>query len=262
MVPLILLLLVAAGSLYFFLVVKKKRQPVLTAAPIDAAILKEHVLFYSNLDETKQAQFENDIQFFLAHTPVTGVDTDVEMLDKMLIASAAVIPLFYFEKWHYPNLKEVLLYSDAINMNFETKGDNIGRNILGMVGTGVYEGKMLISKHALRQGFSNKTDKRNTAIHEFVHLVDKWDGDTDGVPAALLGKEYVLPWLDLIKKKMREIAAGKSDIDPYAYTSNAEFFAVVSEYFFERPSLLEEKHPKLFKMLVDMFETPEADNAS
>ncbi len=257
MIPLILLLLVAGGSLYFFLVVKKKKDTPLTVPPVDEALLKEHVLFYRNLDDKQQSQFEKDIRYFLSHTPITGVDTTVENLDRMLIASAAVIPLFYFEKWHYSNLKEVLLYSDAINMNFETKGDNIGRNILGMVGTGVYEGKMLISKHSLRQGFSNQSDKRNTAIHEFVHLVDKWDGDTDGVPEALLGKEYVLPWLDLIQTKMKKIAKGKSDIDAYALTSNAEFFAVVSEYFFERPDLLEQKHPKLFQYLQEMFDAPE-----
>jgi MtfA peptidase len=51
-----------------------------------------------------------------------------------------------------------------------------------------------------------------------------------------------------------QIAKGKSDIDNYAFTNKAEFFAVVSEYFFERPELLEEKHPELYKMLAEMFE--------
>ena len=150
-----------------------------------------------------------------------------------------------------------MFYADAINMQFESKG-NADRNILGLVGTGPFEGSMLLSKFALRQGFNNQSDKRNTAIHEFVHLIDKSDGETDGIPDLLLDKQYVLPWLELMHKKMQQISQGKSDIDSYGLTNKAEFFAVVAEYFFERPALLEEKHPILFKMLCDMFEVTEA----
>ena len=48
---------------------------------------------------------------------------------------------------------------------------------------------------------------------------------------------------------MEEINDDKSDIREYGGTNQAEFFAVVSEYFFERPDLLETKHPELYKML-------------
>ena len=113
---------------------------------------------------------------------------------------------------------------------------------------------MFLSRASLRQGFSNVTDKHNTAIHEFVHLIDKADGDTDGIPDLLLDKKYVMPWINMIHENMQQIVKGKSDIDSYAFTNKAEFFAVVSEYFFERPELLEKKHPALYKMLAEMFE--------
>ncbi len=74
-----------------------------------------------------------------------------------------------------------------------------------MVGTGYTEGKMILSKQALHHEFRNETDKKNTAIHEFVHLIDKADGNTDGIPALLLEKQYTLPWIDLIQKKIEEI---------------------------------------------------------
>jgi len=106
-----------------------------------------------------------------------------------------------------------------------------------MVGTGYMEGKMILSRQALRQGFQNETDRRNTAIHEFVHLIDKADGTIDGVPELLLDKQYVLPWFDMVEKKIEEIQAGKSDINPYGATNRAEFFAVLGEYFFESPKL-------------------------
>ncbi len=253
MVPLLILISIGIFVYYYFFAGGNKKNLNADVQEIDAALLEENVLFYSKLSKEEKTEFQNDVRYFLSHTRITGVDTPVEKLDKLLVASAAVIPIFYFKKWKYHNLREVLLYNDAINMQFETKG-NADRNILGMVGTGAFEGSMLLSKHALRQGFSNQSDKRNTAIHEFVHLIDKSDGETDGIPELLLDKQYVLPWLDIIHKQTELKGKGKSDIDSYAFTNKAEFLAVVAEYFFERPELLEEKHPALYKMLAEMFE--------
>ncbi|RYY71754.1 MAG: peptidase [Chitinophagaceae bacterium] len=249
----VILLAIISFGFYFF-TRRNKVSPVVTDAEQSVTkLLEEHVGFYAKLEADDRVRFEENVQFFLEHTRINGVDTNVEPLDRVLIASAAVIPIFRFKKWRYHNLREVLLYSDAINHQFESKGD-AARNILGMVGEGVYNNMMFLSKQSLRQGFDNKTDKHNTAIHEFVHLIDKADGDTDGIPDLLLDKKYIMPWINMIHDNMQEIAKGRSDIDSYAFTNKAEFFAVVSEYFFERPELLEEKHPDLYKMLAEMFE--------
>ncbi|MGK0390534.1 MAG: Mlc titration factor MtfA (ptsG expression regulator), partial [Maribacter sp.] len=58
---------------------------------------------------------------------------------------------------------------------------------------GYMEGKMILSKPALHHGFDNGTDKRNTAIHEFIHLIDKMDGNIDGIPTLLIERPYMLP---------------------------------------------------------------------
>lgn len=256
MIPLTLLIAVIVFGFYFFIRLAAKKKKGNVVGSINTTLLNKHVLFYQRLNEVEKRQFEKDITCFLKNTAITGVGTTVEELDKLLIASAAVIPLFYFDRWQYHNLEEVLLYADAFNMQYESSGSNNERNIQGMVGSGAMERKMLISKHSLRQGFSNQSDKHNTAIHEFVHLIDKWDGETDGVPEALLDKQYVLPWIDLIHEEMKKIATGKSEINAYALTSKAEFFAVAAEYFFERPKLFEEKHPELYHMLNEMFDVP------
>ncbi len=255
MIPLIILFTIIVFAFYFFSNKNKSKNVAADSFVMDASMLEKNVLFYSKLEADDKKKFETDVQYFLQHTRITGVDTDVEELDKLLIASAAVIPIFYFEKWRYHNLREVLLYSNTMNMQFETNG-NADRNIMGMVGTGPLEGSLLLSKPALRQGFSNQSDKNNTAIHEFVHLIDKSDGDTDGIPELLLDKQYTIPWLNLMHEQMQQIAKNKSDINPYAYTNKAEFFAVAAEYFFERPALLQEKHPQLYEMMKEMFDKP------
>lgn len=214
-------------------------------------ILATKVPFYNALTATEKTQFERKIQEFLLNYRITGIQTTVTVEDQLLVASSAIIPVFAWEDWRYTNLFEVLIYPDTFNEKFETTGPD--RNILGMVGTGYMNGKMILSKKALHLGFNNETDKKNTAIHEFVHLIDGIDGAIDGMPNALLEKQYTIPWLDLINKKTAEIHYKKSDINPYGATNNQEFFAVTSEYFFERPQLMKQKHPELYQLMESIF---------
>lgn len=219
--------------------------------------LLQKVSFYKKLSDKRKVRFEKDIQHFLATTKISGAETTVDIYDKLLVAAGAVIPVFEFPEWTYHNLNEVILYPGLFNANFATQGKN--RFISGMVGTGVLEGKMILSKKSLHLGFDNKTDKKNVAIHEFIHLIDKADGQIDGIPELLVNKEFTYAWLELIRQKIIEIEKNRSDINPYGATSIEEFFPVVAEYFFERPKLLKKKHPKLYAELNEVFnEQPKA----
>ena len=212
------------------------------------ALLQQHVYFYQNLNQEERRRFEKKVRNFLRSVRITGVRTKVEDLDRLLIASSAVIPLFGFPTWGYNYLHEVLLYPAAFDRDFST--ENPKEVISGMVGNGRnMEGVMILSKHSLHQGFANTTDKHNVGIHEFVHILDKQDGSINGVPAVLNESEYTEPWLQLMHREMGRIRKKKSDIDAYAATKEEEFLAVASEYFFECPKLFEEKHPKLYRML-------------
>ena len=214
-------------------------------------VLTKEVSFYNSLGEEEKNRFEYKVQEFLLNCRIIGIETSIDSTDKVLVASSAVIPIFNFEDWKYFNIHEVLLYPSMFNEKFDTEGQE--SNILGMVGSGYMEGKMILSKPALKHGFKNESDKMNTAIHEFVHLIDKTDGSIDGIPSLLLEKQYTIPWIDLINKKIDEIFEGQSDINPYGGSNRAEFFSVVSEYFFERPKLLAKNHPDLYNLLEKIF---------
>jgi len=214
-------------------------------------ILEKKVAFYNSLTIEEKKGFEYRVQEFLLNHRITGIDVEIDDIDRLLVASSAIIPIFGFPNWRYSNLFEVLLYPSNFNFQFETAGP--GRFIQGMVGTGLMEGKMILSKPALRKGFENETDKHNVAIHEFVHLIDKLDGNIDGFPKALMEKQYAIPWMSLIVDKMEEVQEGVTKINKYGATSEVEFFAVMSEYFFERPKLLEKNHPELYKIMEEVF---------
>ena len=246
-----------AFVLYWLIASKnsKTRQWLEVKTPLESGkrtLLEQNVAYYNGLNDKEQLRFETRVQEFLLNHNVYGIKTELEDLDYLLVASSAIIPIFQFDNWRYTNIREVLIYPDTFNHNFETEG--AGRRILGMVGTGYMNGVMILSKKALRDGFSNTSDKRNTAIHEFVHLIDKMDGYIDGVPEILLKQSYCIPWVNLIREKIEEMRLRKGDINPYGATNEAEFFAVVSEYFFERPKLLKSKHPELYALLEKIFD--------
>lgn len=246
----ILVTIVAIAFLYSSNLNKGRNQKFEFTAE-DRKILVEHVGFYVALSDADKQRFEEELTIFLKRTRITGIDVSIDETDKLLVAASAIIPVFAFPEWRYNSITEVLIYPNSFNHNFETSGEE--RQILGMVGTGAMNGTMILSRQALHHGFQNAKDKQNTAIHEFVHLVDSADGAIDGVPESLLGKQYVLPWINLISEEIKKIKAGKSDINPYGATNRAEFFAVVSEYFFEQPELLQSKHPELYAMLERIF---------
>ncbi|KIC91208.1 zinc-dependent peptidase [Flavihumibacter sp. ZG627] len=247
------------GVLFFILVVIgfawwKSRpinpNPDLPVSDIET-ILNKEVHYFTKLSELDKSRFIKEVISFLNGTRIEGIGTEIDDTDKLLVAASAVIPIFGFPEWHYRNLTDVLIYKNHFNEDFQAEGRN--RPYMGMVGSGYMNGKMLLSKTALREGFTNRTDKNNTAIHEFVHLLDKADGSIDGIPEILLAKQYSIPWIDLVHKKMQEIIEDDSDINPYAATDKTEFFAVAAEYFFERPDLLKIHHPKLYEMLGKIF---------
>ncbi|MFD2144143.1 M90 family metallopeptidase [Mucilaginibacter antarcticus] len=215
------------------------------------SLLDSRVDYYHKLNRAEKKRFESQIAAFLAGVNIEGVGTDITDVDRVLIASSAVIPVFGLGDWEYSNLTNVILYPDTFDYNYQFEGN--GRTVQGMVGTGYMNGQMILSRPSLIKGFSPMSGKENTAIHEFVHLVDKSDGATDGVPEHLIPHEYAAPWLNLMHKEMHRINAGRSDINPYATTNEAEFLAVASEYFFEKPDQFKTKHPELYDQLSSIF---------
>lgn len=246
----VLILALAIGAFFYYN--NKGRRHVILAPAATGQLLEDNVAFYRKLLPAQKLVFEVRVKDFLEHTHVRGVDVEVDDLDRILVAAGAIILIFSFPDWKYNNISEVLLYEGTFSKDFETEGAD--RNVLGMVGDGALHREMLLSKPSLRSSFRNAADGHNTAIHEFAHLLDKADGATDGIPEYLLSKPEVLPWINQIHSEIRRIrSSGHSDIDDYGATNDAEFFAVISEYFFEKPLQLSEHHPELYSMLEQMF---------
>ncbi|MHA6248106.1 M90 family metallopeptidase [Pontibacter sp. CAU 1760] len=250
-------LVAGMGLLFYHWATRKtrKRKKVLTQEfPATwRKILQDRVGFYHTLrtDEDK-ARFEKMLQLFLAEKRITGIDVVVDDVTKILVGASAIIPIFGFRDWEYQNLGEVLVFPGSIKRYKDEKSEAVSE-VLGRVNPFQNSHYVTLSKPALERGFNDMADRKNVGIHEFAHMLDQADGEIDGVPEAYLPEELVQPWQELMYRSIKKIKKGDSDINPYGATSEAEFFAVVTEYFFEKPDQLAEKHPELYTLLTKIF---------
>lgn len=213
-------------------------------------ILQSRVAYFNALDEEQKKRFRQLVKIFLDETLITGIRTDVDETTRVLVAASAIIPVFNFERWEYLRLGEVLIYPGSFDEHYQTDQDD-GRDTLGMVGTGHLSGVMILSKPSLIAGFDIAGDKRNVGIHEFAHLVDGADEAIDGIPPGVPA-DLARAWIQWVAKELANPPAKRSHINPYAYTNEAEYFAVLVEYFFEAPDILQRKNPKIYAMLEKM----------
>ncbi len=214
-------------------------------------LLEEHIPYYSFLSAEEKYKFKQRIHIFLFNVKITGIKTYVTDLDKIRIAASAIIPVFSFPDWEYSFLEEVLLYPDDFTIKI---GENESPKMKGLVIENNYlNGKIMFSQKALEEGFQNNHDKMNVGIHEFVHFIDKADEQIDGIPKKLLQNSAVAGWIHLMHSKISEILKNESDIRTYGSTRSAEFLAVTSEYFFERPVIMKKKHPRLYAFISTIY---------
>ncbi len=213
--------------------------------------LRTHVAYFQALQQPEQERFRQLVKVFLDEVRITGIRTEVDELCRVLVAASAIIPVFGFSDWEYPRLGEVLIYPSAFGRNYRTD-KAADRETLGMVGVGHLGGVMILSRPDLVAGFANPKDKRNVGIHEFAHLVDKADGAVDGLPPGV-PPEVVGPWVEWMAGELARPPKGRSHVDRYAYTNEAEYLAVLAEYLFEAPEVLERRDPAMYGLLQKMF---------
>ena len=244
----------AAALAWHFATRRRRRRARILAEPFPAeweAVLQRDVVFFRALDDAQKQRFRRDLQVFLGETRVTGVGVDVDTTTRVLAGASAIIPVFGHPEWEWREIREILVRPGRFDMDpSEHEGDT---NVLGMVGTGVMNGMMILSKPDLLRGFRNPSDRHNVGLHEFAHLVDKTDGRIDGIPAVGLERDAIGPWIELVRRETQRIRDGDSALRDYALTNEAEFFAVATEAFFERPDVVKARHPELYEAMDRIF---------
>lgn len=212
--------------------------------------------YYGLLSEDEQAELRKLIQVFLAEKRFEGCGGQ-RITDeiRVTIAAQACILLLNREHDYYAGLHSILVYPsayvapakfmDEVGVIHEGDEDRLGEAWL--------RGSVILAWDEVRQDAYDIHDGFNVTLHEFAHQLDQQDGSFDGAP--LLGKpSHYRSWARVLMKEYQALgqAAERGQetlIDQYGATEPAEFFAVVTEAFFEMPDALNEEHPELYAEL-------------
>lgn len=125
-------------------------------------------------------------------------------------------------------------------------------------------GALVLSWDSVRGGAANPADGQNVVLHEFAHQLDFEDGEADGAPLLGVGdslaarRNRYLAWAKVLRAEYEQLQletsrGGKTVLDHYGATNPAEFFAVATEAFFEKPIQLKRRHPALFEELKSFY---------
>ncbi|MEM7415663.1 MAG: M90 family metallopeptidase [Gemmatimonadota bacterium] len=181
-----------------------------------------------------------------------GLDITEEI--RVTIAAHACLLLLHLEVGVYPGLHTIIVYPAA----FETgRNARKGRGRVATLGESWSNGVVVLSWDSVLHGAFDPKDGRNVAIHEFAHQLDQADGEADGTPIGLR-PTTVAVWADVIDRRYRLLRRAKRKgrrtvMNHYGATNRAEFFAVATEAFFEKPRQLEKKKTDLYQALVGFY---------
>lgn len=206
--------------------------------------LADHVPVYQHGTAAERRRFEATVQAFLAEQRFEDVDAGAPWTDtrRLAVAAGAATLLLGRPGWSFTTRRSFLLYPAAFDQDyFGTDAPEDGGVFDGMAHQ---QGPVIFAAGALDEAWAYD-DASNVVLHELAHLLD-YAGDTaDGVPA-LLDPASTGAWQRLVRRETQRIRVGKSLLRPYAATNGAEFFAVGTEVFFEKPVPLARRHPELF----------------
>jgi hypothetical protein len=234
----------------------RKRRERIASRPFPAewrTILRERVPFVRRLPPDLQQQLRRRIQVFVAEKSFVGCG-GLAITDEMRVTIAAQACLLLLNRpgRDFSRLGQILVYPGPFVVHRERR-DRIGLvSEHGRVHSGESwaHGQVVLSWPDVLEGAAFPDDGRNVVIHEFAHQLDQEKGHANGAPdlvdsqryprwSRVLGQEY-----ELLQKRIANQEA--TLLDPYAATDPAEFFAVSSEVFFERPREMAAGHPALY----------------
>jgi len=221
------------------------------------AFIEKNVPIFHRLPAEDQAELLGHVSVLLAEKHFEGCG-GLEMTDeiRVTIAAQAGILLLHRDTDYYPQLTSILVYpAPYVARETSSEGDGIWHeeDSVRLGHTGLRLGALLISWSDAVPGAHYLHDGDNVVLHEFAHQLDFEDHSVDGTPLLQTRSQY-LAWARALEPEYEALRSAAEDgietfLDQYGATNHAEFFAVVTEYFFERSLELRERHPAIYQQL-------------
>lgn len=219
-------------------------------------VLERNLPVYPKLPEPLRERLHGLIKQFLHEkhfSGAAGLDITDEM--RVTIAGEACLLILNRPPAVYPMLRWIVVYPGAFVVDYEDidEAGVVDPEPREMLGESWGEGKVILAWDSVLRGARNFTDGQNLVLHEFAHQLDSESGYADGAP--LLGGEHSYrSWAEVLTEAFELLqessrSGRQSLLDEYGASHPAEFFAVATETFFERPHQMAQHHQRLFETL-------------
>ncbi len=241
----------------------ERRRARLRARPFPAAwrtLLERRVPLVRRMPPALRAQLEGHIQAFVAEKSFVGC-AGFEVTDeaRVVIAAQACLLLLNRRTDYFPKVVDILVYPAAFVVERVRPGPSgiHEEQRQALTGEAWTHGQVVISWEDALAGAADPADGRNVVIHEFAHQLDQWKGYANGAP--WLGRRDRYPrWSAIMHEEYarlrQQAASGEASLFSfYGATAPAEFFAVVSEAFFERAREVALLYPALYGELRELY---------
>ena len=229
-------------------------------------IIKRNVPFYNRLSLEDKEELQRHILIFLAEKRFEGCG-GLKITDeiKVTIAAQACILLLHRETDYYPGLSSILVYPHAF---IASRIEHLPSGVVAetpqvLLGESWHRGSVVLSWDDVKHGAADINDGHNVVFHEFAHQIDSAGGRGDNT-SVLHSRSSYIAWARVLendyKKLKREKTLNRPTLlDQYGADNPAEFFAVVTEFFFEKPEELKHAHPELYDELKRFYQQDPAD---
>ena len=242
---------------------RRRRRRRLSSTPLPPAwweIIDRNVPYIRRFSESDRRELAGHVQVLLHEKRFEGCG-GLEMTDeiRVTIAAQAAVLLLHRETDYYPTLTSILVYPHAYVTDRPRRQPD-GTVIEGpqvRLGESWFRGSLVLSWDDVLRGTRDPDDGQNVVLHEFAHQLDGESGAMEGAPALGASARYQA-WARVLGEEYRDLVHSVrrgwcSVLDAYGATSPPEFFAVVTEAFFERPRDLRRCHPELYDELARFY---------
>jgi len=219
-------------------------------------ILQRRLPIYNKLTNSLQENLQAKIQKFLYTKQFVGCD-GFEISDevRVIIAAEACLLVLNRPSTAYKKLRWIYIYPSTFIAKREQQDAYgiVSPANSHLLGVSWSNGKVVLAWDSVERGVNNFRDGQNVVLHEFAHQLDQEDGSADGAPLLYTRDAYSV-WSRVFSHEFENLHKNlerrkPSLIDSYGATNPAEFFAVVTELFFEKPGSMRKEHPELFEVL-------------
>jgi len=224
-------------------------------APESIQILENNVSIYSLLPEALKKELHGRINIFLNEKEFIGcAGLQISNEIRITIAGNACLLLLKRDKRCFPGFISILMYPDTYVAK-EVKSDGMVESHEQSTRSGEswLRGPIVLSWADVMRGSLDPSDGHNVVLHEFAHKLDETNNSMNGLPV-LRDSSHYAEWATVLSKEfdsllIRVNRGTNSVIDAYGTVSPAEFFAVATESFFEKPAQMKAKLPELYQQL-------------